>query len=206
MFIREEAFPFAAPIAVLGAVLVIVGYWAAALLVLAAALCVALFFRDPERIPPPGASLLLSPADGRVISAGIKGGRLKISVFMSVFNVHVNRAPVQGEVERVLYNPGKFFAAWNEKASMDNEQVCITFRAEEGLIDVVMIAGLIARRIVCWARPGMKFERAERIGLIRFGSRLDLYLSPQKAEAVARVGDRVRAGVTPLAAWKGKER
>jgi len=202
MGIREEAFPFAAPPALLAAVLGSLGlyYWAVPFAI--AALCVCAFFRDPQRDPPHDLRLVVSAADGRVIQVEEDEGRLKVSVFMSVFNVHVNRAPFGGRVDAVLHNPGKFFAAWNDKASLDNEQTRISLATPNGRMDVVQIAGLIARRIVCWASPGRAFDRGERIGLIRFGSRVDHYLPAARVECLVMVGDRARSGVTPIARWK----
>ncbi len=202
MSIREEALPFAAPPAVLAVLLGAVGHpiWAALPGLIALAVCG--FFRDPERTPPEEPGAIVSPADGRIVTAAPVEGRLMISVFMSVFNVHVNRAPFDGLVEGAHYNPGKFMAAWDDKASLDNEQVRMTFATPKGPMDVVMIAGLIARRIVCWASAGRSFARGERIGLIRFGSRVDLYLPADRAEPAVAVGDRVRAGSTILARWK----
>ncbi len=204
MPIREEAFPFAGPLAVLAVILGVFGFYAWACFFLFAALCVCAFFRDPERRAPDDPSLLVSPADGRIVAVSVVGGRTKISVFMSVFNVHVNRAPADGSVVSTVYNPGKFMAAWSEKASLDNEQIRIAFKTGKGAMDVVMIAGLIARRIVCWASPAARFQRGERIGLIRFGSRVDLYLPTARIEPIVRIGDRVKAGETAIAAWKDR--
>lgn len=202
MVVREEAFPFAAPLAVAGAAAAVAGFFGtgAALGVAAAAVCA--FFRDPERTPPPDPLLLLSPADGRLLPLHREGGKVRISVFMSVFNVHVNRVPYGGVVREVRYNPGRFLAAWSDKASLDNEQVRVELDTERGPLTVVQIAGLIARRVVCWAFPGRTFGRGERLGLIRFGSRVDLYLPEEEVELLASPGERVRAGVTPLARWR----
>lgn len=202
MHIREEALPFAAPPALAAAVLGALGHPLWAILPGALALAVCGFFRDPERTPPSDPDAILSPADGRIVKAEAVDGRLMISVFMSVFNVHVNRAPFGGTVESARYNPGRFMAAWSDKASMDNEQVRMAFTTPRGTVDVVMIAGLVARRIVCWASAGRTFARGERIGLIRFGSRVDLYLPAGGATAAVSVGDRVSAGSTVLARWK----
>jgi phosphatidylserine decarboxylase len=202
MSIREEAFPFAAPPALLAALLGALGLYVWALPCALAALCVCGFFRDPERKPPGNLECILSAADGRVLKVEESEGRVKISVFMSVFNVHVNRAPFGGTVESVRYNPGKFLAAWDDKASLDNEQTRIAISTAGGRMEVVQIAGLVARRIVCWARPGRTFERGERIGLIRFGSRVDHYLPLGLVEALVEPGETVRAGTTPIARWK----
>lgn len=203
MSIREEAFPFAAPPAVAAALLAILGHPIAAGVAVLTAAAVCAFFRDPDRTPPGAPLEVVSPADGRIVKVqDLPDGRPMISVFMSVFNVHVNRAPFGGGVESVRYNPGKFMAAWSDKASLDNEQTRMVFRTERGDYEVVMIAGLIARRIVCWAVRGRTFARGERIGLIRFGSRVDLYLPGGLADALVAPGDRVRAGSTALARWR----
>jgi len=203
MYIREEAFPFATPPAVAAVMLAALGhpFWGAVPAVLALAICA--FFRDPERIPPPSEDLLVSPADGKVIKAASLGdGRVRISVFMNVHNVHVNRAPCAGSTQTLAYNPGKFMAAWSDKASLDNEQMRIGLSTPRGTVEVVQIAGLVARRIVCWARPGRAFARGERLGLIRFGSRVDLYLPEAEVEILVGPGAPARAGVTPLARWR----
>lgn len=163
------------------------------------------FFRDPERYSPSDSGAVISPADGTVIAVDqVASARLldqpmtRVSIFMSVFNVHVNRAPLTGRVERTQYNPGKFFAANLDKASLDNEQNAVVLRDPDGRkIMFVQIAGLIARRIVCYINPGDDVVRGQRIGLIRFGSRLDVYLPTDAAIEVA-MGQKVRAGETIL--------
>jgi phosphatidylserine decarboxylase len=162
---------------------------------------VAWFFRNPERVPPSEKGVVVSPADGKIVYSGECGpGRYageagkKVSVFMSVFDVHVNRAPVAGRVASVRYNHGTFFAADADKASLLNEQNGVTLETPEGRrVTYVQIAGLIARRIVCDLSEGESVRQGQRVGLIRFGSRVDVYLP---ASAVLRVakGDRVRAG------------
>lgn len=167
------------------------------------------FFRDPERSIPDDKTAIVSPADGRVIKVEkvteqrILGREsLRICIFMNVFNVHVNRAPAAGKVLKVLYNPGKFFNASLDKASLMNEQNAVVLEAKNGkVIAFNQIAGLIARRIVCHARPGMKLEKGERFGLIRFGSRVDVYL-PAECRAAVKVGDKVSAGSSILGYWK----
>lgn len=163
------------------------------------------FFRDPDRISPGDESAVLSPADGTVIQVQeveidpyINRKMMKISIFMSVFNVHVNRAPLTGVVKRVVYYPGKFFAANMDKASSDNERNAIILEGPNGVTMVfVQIAGLIARRIACWIKPGDKVTRGQRIGLIRFGSRLDVYLPPD-ADVSVSLGQKVTAGRSVL--------
>ena len=170
------------------------------------------FFRDPERVSPQGDSLVLSPADGIVslIEPAVPPSELglpdtpltRVSVFMSVFNCHINRAPVAGEITAVSYRPGKFFNASLDKASSDNERNSLVIRRDDGRdIVVVQIAGLVARRIVCFVKPSDRVMSGERFGLIRFGSRLDVYL-PQGVDPCVRVGQTMIAGETILADLK----
>ncbi|NDW52069.1 phosphatidylserine decarboxylase [Aliiroseovarius sp. PrR006] len=167
------------------------------------------FFRDPERIPPEKEGLIVSPADGIVslIEQAVPPQELgmpdapltRVSVFMSVFNCHVNRTPIEGEITAIAYRPGKFFNASLDKASADNERNSLRIRMANGQdLAVVQIAGLVARRIVCFVKPGDRMQTAERFGLIRFGSRLDVYL-PDDVEPLVRVGQTMIAGETVLA-------
>ncbi|MDP2681285.1 MAG: phosphatidylserine decarboxylase family protein [Deltaproteobacteria bacterium] len=166
------------------------------------------FFRDPERDIPSETDDIISPADGRIIIVDsvfenrfMKQDAIKISIFMNVFNVHVNRVPASGKVSGVFYNPGKFFSADKDKASLENEQNALLIEAKNGKRFVVnQIAGLIARRIVCYAKEGDKIERGKRFGMIRFGSRLDVYL-PVDCRINVKVGDKVKAGSSILAYW-----
>jgi phosphatidylserine decarboxylase len=161
------------------------------------------FFRDPERLSPSDDKTVLSPADGRVLLIEEKemtpfstGQAIKISVFMSVFNCHVNRTPSSGKIEKIVYRTGKFFSANQDRASSQNEQNALLLRTPEGLeISIVQIAGLIARRIVCWVKPGSMVKQGERFGLIRFGSRVDVYLPASTRIRIQR-GDKVKAGLT----------
>lgn len=167
------------------------------------------FFRDPDRVTPDHGNLVISPADGVVsliepatppaeLGLGPEP-RMRVSVFMSVFNCHVNRAPVAGEVTKVAYRPGKFLNASLDKASEDNERNALAIRMADGRdIAVVQIAGLVARRILCWTKEGDAIARGERFGLIRFGSRLDVYLPPG-VEPTARIGQTMIAGETVIA-------
>jgi len=172
------------------------------------AVFVVAFFRDPERVSPADANSIVSPADGRVIKVEtvdddriLKAKVLRICIFMNVFNVHVNRAPATGVVTDVVYNPGKFFNASFDKASLLNEQNAVLMKADNGATFAFnQIAGLIARRIVCYARPGTRLAKGERFGLIRFGSRVDVYL-PAGSKAAVRVGEKVRAGSSILGYW-----
>jgi phosphatidylserine decarboxylase len=163
------------------------------------------FFRDPARPVPAGERLVLSPADGRVIVVATTrdpyGEReaLKISVFMNVFNVHSNRAPVDGAVERVTYFPGKFVNADLDKASEHNERNALLIRGADGsLVSCVQVAGLVARRILCYVRAGDRLARGQRFGFIRFGSRVDVYL-PLSARPRVAIGEKVHATTSILA-------
>ncbi len=163
------------------------------------------FFRNPERYFREGVGVVVSPADGKVIKVEdiemndtITGKFKKISIFMNVFNVHVNRVPYSGKIEAINYHKGKFVSANLDKASSDNERNAIQIRTENGSsIWAVQIAGLIARRIVCWVKVGDPVKKGERFGLIRFGSRVDVYLPPDSRIAV-KIGQKVRAGETLL--------
>ena len=167
------------------------------------------FFRDPERVSPDRSGLVVSPADGIVslIEPAVPPSELgmadtpltRVSVFMSVFNCHVNRSPVAGEIRSIAYRPGKFFNASLDKASADNERNSICLRLADGReLAVVQIAGLVARRIVCFVKPGSQIQTGERFGLIRFGSRLDVYLPPGVAPLIS-IGQTMVAGETVLA-------
>jgi len=163
------------------------------------------FFRDPERAIPQGERLILAPADGRIVAIkpfpdwkGPFGEPLtRVSIFLSVLDVHVNRAPLTSMVNAVTHSPGRFVAAWGEAASAENEQTLIHFASPDGDVWVKQIAGLLARRIVCRVKPGQKVAAGDRIGLIRFGSRVDCIL-PATAELKVRRGQAVKGGSTIL--------
>ncbi|HVN86564.1 MAG TPA: phosphatidylserine decarboxylase family protein [Candidatus Binatia bacterium] len=167
------------------------------------------FFRDPERLPPADERLIVAPADGKVIVVSpthedrfLKADTIKISIFMSPLNVHVNRNPLSGTVIGTHYNHGKYLRAFAEKASLDNEQNAIVVEDPHGRrVCFVQIAGFLARRIVCYLQPGMSVRRGERCGIIKFGSRLDIYLPPE-VEVRVHVGDRTAAGETVIGAWR----
>ena len=176
-------------------------FWAAALFVLQ-------FFRDPARAIPDDAQAVLSPADGRIVAvekvrdAYLERDALKISVFMNVFNVHSNRSPVDGTVKQRWYHAGSFLNAALDKASLENERNALWLRTRDGQdVTCVQIAGLVARRILCYVGEGAALERGQRYGFIRFGSRVDLYL-PADAEVKASLGDKVYATETILARLK----
>lgn len=163
------------------------------------------FFRDPERACPPGA-VAVSPADGRVVQVRTEAGAaVRVSIFLNVFDVHVNRAPIAGKVTEVVYKRGKFLVASKEAASLDNEQNIMTIEGSDGVrVTFSQIAGLIARRIVCYKKPGDFVTMGERVGLIRFGSRVDVLFGPQWTISVHN-GQRVSAGSTILARRVGAE-
>jgi phosphatidylserine decarboxylase len=160
------------------------------------------FFRDPERCLPHIPEAIVTPADGRVMEVLAEDGhRHRVSIFLSILDVHVNRVPYGGTVSKVLYTPGQFLAAYRHEASLVNEANSVTIQSHNREFVVKQIAGVIARRIVCRVQPGDVLEKGQRYGLIRFGSRIDLIL-PQDAEVVVQVGDIVRGGETILAALK----
>ena len=179
--------------------------WLLAVVVTLIALWVAYFFRDPERTGERGASLAVAPADGRLIMMTevdepgfIQGRAIRLSIFMNVFNVHVNRYPIDGVVRYVHYNKGKFINAAAEKSSLENEQMSVGIESASRRILVRQIAGLIARRIVTYSKVGETVHQGDRMGIIRFGSRVDLFLPPD-ARVLAKVGDLTTAGTTVLA-------
>ena len=205
--IAREGWPFLA-IAVAAAALVTglslpwsIPFWIIALFVLQ-------FFRDPAREAPGDAATVAAPADGRIVAVEkahdpyLDREAIKVSVFMNVFNVHSNRAPVAGEVKQIWYQAGRFLNAALDKASTENERNALWIRAGAGAdVTCVQVAGLIARRILCYAKAGDKLERGQRYGFIRFGSRVDVYL-PVNARVSAALGDKVYAASTILASLK----
>jgi phosphatidylserine decarboxylase len=179
--------------------------WLLAVVITVLALWVAYFFRDPERIGERGARLVVAPADGRLIMMTevddptfIQGRALRMSIFMNVFNVHVNRYPIDGVVRYVHYNKGKFLNAAADKSSLENEQMSVGLEAGTNRVLVRQIAGLIARRIVTYSHVGEEVHQGERMGMIRFGSRVDVFV-PTNARVRAKVGELTTAGVTVLA-------
>ena len=196
--VAAEGWPFILPLALATALLFALGWKNTGIAALVLTLFVLFFFRDPERAVPEEQGIVVSPADGKVIVVKdvfeptyLKQEVKQVSIFLSVFNVHVNRSPIAGTVEVVKYNPGRFHVASVDKASLDNEQTAMVIANGKDRILVKQIAGLIARRIVCYAKPGDRIVLGERYGLIRFGSRVDLFL-PKTAELKVKVGDRVK--------------
>lgn len=200
-----EGMPFIFLTTVATLTFALIGCWPMAVLLLAALFLVLNFFRDPERVIPQDAGAAVSPADGRIIKIEPMADpltgeeRTAVCVFMNVFNVHVNRMPVAGRIARISYFGGKFLNASFDKASTDNERNAMLIEDHDGKQwTMVQIAGLIARRIICWGEEGDELARGQRFGLIKFGSRVDLYLPAGYAPAV-RVGEKVFAGQTILA-------
>jgi phosphatidylserine decarboxylase len=210
-----EGWPFILP----GWGLVALGAWGATRwagwlwipegVLVALAVWLLVFFRDPARSGPRGDGVVIAPADGRIVSVAVvdepmylKAEATRISIFMNVFNVHVNRYPVSGTIELLNYNPGRFLHAASEKASLDNEQSSVGIRGPHGPVLVRQIAGLVARRIVTDGTQGQPVTQASRLGMIRFGSRVDVFV-PRTSHPVVRVtvGDHVHAGATVIAEY-----
>ncbi len=203
-----EGLPFILFAAFATLIAALAGGKALALAGLALTAFVLYFFRDPSRVVPHEDNLLVSPADGRVIlieqvedERYLKAKAQKISIFMNVFDVHVNRSPLAGRVERIDYAPGRFYSADSPRAALENETCAVVLDAGGGRrLACVQMAGLIARRIVCWAEPGDTLAKGVRFGLIRFGSRVDLYL-PLDLRLELKRGQRVKAGETVLGSF-----
>jgi phosphatidylserine decarboxylase len=203
----KEGYTFGLPLLVLGGVSYLLHWNVAAVVLVLLALFVFSFFRNPERVIPVEAGAVVSPGDGRVVVVtdedceGRPGKR--VSIFLAVWNVHVNRSPAAGTITKMEYRPGKFLAAMMERASLENEQNVFTLSTEAGEIVFKQIAGLISRRVVSWKKIGDKVARGERIGLVRFGSRVDLWV-PKEAEILVKLGDNVKGGSSVLARWPAK--
>jgi len=189
----RDAYPLAGGFLALAAVLALLRPWAAIPPLILAAFCL-YFFRDPERTPPGDPDAVLSPADGKIILAT----PARVSIFLNIFNVHVCRTPIGGKVASIRHEAGGFRAAWHDEASLHNERAIVEMHAPRHRLTFTLVAGLVARRIVFWTQPGSELRAGERVGLIRFGSRVDVDLPPGASLAI-RVGDRVRAGESILA-------
>ncbi len=207
--VARDAFLFLIPLLGIAGALFLLRLPGWGLLPVVLAAGVGFFFRDPERVIPQGPGLLVAPADGRVtvVRQGVAadgegpGPFSQVSIFLSVLDVHVNRAPYGGRVEDLQYRRGRFVVAWREEASRVNEQAVIALATPDGPVTVKQIAGVLARRVVTWVRTGQELKTGERIGLIRFGSRVDL-LVPGRAALVVKVGDKVRGGETVVGAFR----
>ena len=186
--------------AVLGLLALVLGFWPVALLFGILAAFMAFFFRDPERRPPSDPNVVVAPADGRVtrvkpIAGGGESSATVVSIFLSPLDVHINRAPIGGEITNVSYARGKFLMATNENASLVNEQNALTIEGEKITVVCKQIAGILARRIICWKQAGDRVALGERFGLIKFSSRTDILL-PANVEVLVAVGARVQGGTT----------
>ena len=203
MRIAREGFPLISIAAILTLLALAASWWFVAAVFGAVTIALAGFFRDPERVIPAGEGLVVSPADGRVVSIAkviddpfFTQAATRISIFLSPLDVHINRVPVAGHIAEIKYRPGKFLAAYNDEASHENEQNALMIVDTQGRrLGVVQIAGVLARRIVCKVNSGDNIERGERFGLIMFGSRTDLYL-PQGCRVEVTEGQRVKGGTT----------
>src|SRR5271154_6437673 len=200
----KDAYKFALPPLVAGALCLLPGWkWPGGILIFLG-LFVFYFFRNPQRNIPTDPQLIVSPADGHVVEIvdemldSVMGHR--VTIFLAVWDVHVQRAPAAGRIEDVVYRPGKFYAAFRSAASLENEQNVIYIDTPQGRLVFKQIAGAIARRVICWKRKGEMVALGERVGLIRFGSRVDIWL-PMAAEVVVKRGQKVEGGASILAKW-----
>lgn len=203
----KEGYFLGLPLLVLGGAGFLLHWYVIAAVLVFLALFVFSFFRDPNRVISSDPGAVVSPADGRVVvvteeeNAGRPGQRM--SIFLAIWNVHVNRAPASGTIAKMDYRPGKFLAAMRERSSFENEQNVFTLSTESGEMVFKQIAGLIARRVVSWKKAGEQVMRGERIGLVRFGSRVDVWL-PKGAEILVKVGENVKGGSSVIARWQAK--
>jgi phosphatidylserine decarboxylase len=200
----KEGYKFAAVPLLLGVVAVLLHWNVSGGILLFLAAFVLYFFRDPERVAPADPTAVVSPADGRVVEVveeplGSRPGR-RVSIFLAIWDVHVNRAPLTGRIAKVDYRPGRFYAAMRSRASSENEQNVVHLETRRGEIVFKQIAGWIARRVLFWKTAGDAVARGERVGMIRFGSRVDLWL-PAEAEILVRPGEHVKGGSSILARW-----
>jgi len=195
--IARDAFRFLIPLLILTAASFWMGWVAVGVFLFLLMSFVAFFFRNPTRSIPQDPSIIVSPADGKVVKIDRVGGVTKVSIFLSLFNVHVNRSPIAGRVDAVDYRKGSFKAAYNHAASVENERNVIMVSNGHIKMVFIQIAGVVARRIVFWKRIGDTVEKGDLVGLIRFGSRVDI-LFPAGTEVTVAVGDRVRGGASPI--------
>ena len=201
MSIVREGIPYIVVPAVFAAAAAVFGFWWVSLVMFVVAAFMAFFFRDPKRVPPDDPNVVVSPADGKVtrVQALSEGpdSTTVVSIFLSPLDVHINRAPITGRIVDVLYSPGKFLMATNEKASLVNEQNALTIEGPKIKVVCTQIAGILARRIVCWKGKGDKLSLGERFGMIKFSSRTDIVL-PANVKVTVTEGMRVRGGITVI--------
>jgi len=198
----RDAYRFVLPLLALAVVLYFI-HALIALIPLVLAGFVAFFFRNPTRAIPEKQNLIVSPADGKIVKVAAlpDSGGHAISIFLNIFDVHLNRAPIQGTLESLQYKRGRFKVAFDEEASRVNEQNVLVMRGQGIELTVKQVAGLIARRVICWKLPGQNLERGELFGLIRFGSRVDI-LVPKQVRVLVKVGDRVKGGSSVLGEYE----
>jgi phosphatidylserine decarboxylase len=205
MRIAKEGYPLISVGVVFTAAALVMGWFLAGAFLALLTLAVAAFFRDPDRIIPEGKGLIVAPADGKVVSIShvpdvsiMPDAETRISIFLSPLDVHINRMPVEGVIENIVYQPGKFLAAYKDEATADNERNAVHIRDASGRrLAVAQIAGVLARRIICHVKRGDKINRGDRFGLIMFGSRTDTYL-PRGCHVDVAEGQRVKGGETIL--------
>ena len=198
MRIVKEGIPYIVVPLLLAAGAAVLGFWWVAAILLLVTLFMAFFFRDPKRVPPSDTDVVVSPADGKVTRISPAGAdSTVVSIFLSPLDVHINRSPIPGKIVDVLYSPGKFLMATNEKASLVNEQNALTIQGEKITVVCKQIAGILARRIVCWKAEGDSLGLGERFGMIKFSSRTDVLL-PANVRVIVKEGDHVRGGTTVI--------
>ena len=197
MRIVKESIPYIVVPVLLAVAAAALGFWYVAGIFFLVALFMAFFFRDPKRVPPSDPDVVVSPADGKVTRIDAVESGTVVSIFLSPFDVHINRSPISGKIVNVLYSPGKFLMATNEKASLVNEQNALTIQGEKITVVCKQIAGILARRIVCWKATGDSLGLGERFGMIKFSSRTDLLL-PANVRVTVKEGERVRGGITVI--------
>ncbi|MFQ5839542.1 MAG: phosphatidylserine decarboxylase [Candidatus Methylomirabilales bacterium] len=199
--IAREGFPFVVTPMAVGGLMLMAGFRRLGLAGILLGSACAYFFRDPDRRAPTGDGLLVAPADGRVMEVVTTPDGTRVSTFLSILDVHINRAPCAGKIRRIEYHPGRFLPAWKSAASHENEQNRIEIETPRGSVRVTQIAGVLAWRIVSWVRSGQEVAAGARIGLIRFGSRVDLEVPPD-VRILVRVGAMLRAGETVVGEWQ----
>jgi phosphatidylserine decarboxylase len=196
--IVKESIPYIVIPVLLGTATAFLGFWYVAGFLFLLALFMAFFFRDPIRVPPSDPDVVVSPADGKVTRiSSAEASSTVVSIFLSPLDVHINRSPIPGKIVDVLYSPGKFLMATNEKASLVNEQNALTIQGEKITVVCKQIAGILARRIVCWKTEGDNLGLGERFGMIKFSSRTDVLL-PANVTVTVKEGQRVRGGTTVI--------